>query len=135
MIDVKEETNIYFSNFEQLEKDLGLSGRPSLHRIRSAAIARFAELGFPTPRHEDWRFTSVAPLAKIPFKLAGEEERNGLTDERLNRAAFQLDGCTRLVFANGQYVPELSSLRALPNGVIVDSLAAVLDTHPEAVEP
>ena len=34
--------------------------------------------------------------------------------------------CAQLVFVNGRYAPELSSLRSLPQGVRVGSLAAVL---------
>ena len=41
---------------------------PWLFPLRKAGLARFAELGFPTLRHEDWRFTNVAPIAKLPFK-------------------------------------------------------------------
>ena len=40
--------------------------------LRKAGIASFAELGFPTLHDEDWRFTNVAPLAKLPFKPAAE---------------------------------------------------------------
>jgi len=37
-------------------------------------LARFAELGFPGPRDEEWRFTSLAPLLKVPFELAWDED-------------------------------------------------------------
>jgi len=36
-------------------------------------MSRFAELGFPTLRDEDWRFTNVAAIAKL------------LSNPRLNR--------------------------------------------------
>ena len=41
---------------------------PALQRLRKAAIARFAELGFPGPRDEEWRFTPLAPLVQTPFR-------------------------------------------------------------------
>jgi Fe-S cluster assembly protein SufD len=135
MIDVKEETNIYLSNFEQFEKDTAKSARPFLNRIRKAAIARFAELGFPTLRDEDWKFTNVTPIAKIPFKPAVASDRNGLTVAKLSPVSFQTGVGDRLVFVNGHYAPDLSTLRPLPKGVMVSSLATVLTTQPEAVEP
>ena len=56
-----------------LEKD---AARPRPARrspaCRRAAIARFAELGFPGTRNEDWKFTSVAPLVRTPLLLPGE---------------------------------------------------------------
>src|SRR5205085_2381753 len=46
----------------------GAAGAPSwLKQIREGAIARFAELGFPTTKQEEWRFTSVAPIVDTPF--------------------------------------------------------------------
>ena len=39
-----------------------------LPRVRRAAIARFAALGFPTTKNEDWHFTSVAPIAEAEFQ-------------------------------------------------------------------
>ena len=134
MIGVKEERNIYLSDFERSEKELSRIGRPGLHRLRKAAIASFAELGFPTLRDEEWRFTNVSPIAKIPFRTVPEYEVNGLSVERIEQAAFRLGPCHRLVFVNGHYAANLSSLRSLPEGVIVSSLATMLDTHPEMVE-
>ena len=32
-------------------------------RSATAALARFAQLGFPTVRNEEWRFTSVSQIA------------------------------------------------------------------------
>ena len=36
---------------------------PWVQALREAAFQRFAELGFPTTRDEEWRFTNVAPIA------------------------------------------------------------------------
>ena len=36
----------------------------------AADRARFAELGFPTPRDEDWRFTPIKPITELNFKTA-----------------------------------------------------------------
>ena len=56
----------YLQRFEKFEKE---PRQPSwVFPLRKAGIARFAELGFPTLKDEDWRFTNVAPIAKLPFK-------------------------------------------------------------------
>ena len=39
--------------------------------VRKAGIASFAKQGFPQLSDEDWRFTNVAPIAKLNFQLAG----------------------------------------------------------------
>jgi Fe-S cluster assembly protein SufD len=43
--------------------------------------------------------------------------------------------CTTLVFVNGRFSPALSTQRALPGGVVVASLASVLETDPGLVDP
>jgi len=42
-----------------------------IDQIREEARQRFAELGFPTIHDEDWRFTSVAPIARTHFVPSG----------------------------------------------------------------
>jgi len=96
MIGVRKRLNIHSANFEQLERDLGEAKRAPTHRLRKAALKRFTELGFPTLRHEDWRFTNVAPIAKIPFKLAGPGDARSITLEMVEQAGFHVGGATGL---------------------------------------
>ena len=42
-----------------------------IDRIREEARQRFSDLGFPTTHDEDWRFTSVAPIARTRFEPCG----------------------------------------------------------------
>ena len=100
-----------------------------LRSIRRAAIDRFLELGFPTTRHEDWRFTNVRPIAETDFVTP--ESAQVPRRERL--AKFRVPGeGPRLVFVDGRYVPELSSLGGLPEGVWIGGLRAAL-SHQEAL--
>lgn len=84
---------------------------------REAAIERFRDVGFPTTRQEEWRFTNVAPIVSTAFKLAPAGAPPGLDSARVPRRPAQA------VFLNGVYQPELSSLSGLPAGVQVGSLA------------
>jgi Fe-S cluster assembly protein SufD len=135
MIDVKEEKNIYLSNFARFEKESAGNGRPWLDRLRKAAMKRFTELGFPTSRNEDWKFTSVAPIAKIPFRPIVSSDNDRVTSEPLAEAGHTIDDAIQLVFINGHYAPGVSSLPRLPDGVIVTGLAAALHEHTELIEP
>jgi Fe-S cluster assembly protein SufD len=93
--------------------------------VRKAALARFAELGLPSVRHEDWRFTNLAPLARTAFVRPGHDPRAVAADD-LRPALWDASGACRLVFLNGRYAPHLSSVEALPEGVLLGSLAAAL---------
>ena len=93
---------------------------------RKAGLARFAELGFPTVRDEDWRFTNLAPLTKLPLKPLRPAASVGVAAADLSGFTFASLPAARLVFLDGQFAPELSTLPALPAGVRVANLAAAL---------
>ncbi|HKS25401.1 MAG TPA: Fe-S cluster assembly protein SufD [Thermoanaerobaculia bacterium] len=38
------------------------------HDIREQAAQRFAQLGWPTSRQEEWKYTNVAPIARVNWK-------------------------------------------------------------------
>ena len=52
------------------EQELAQNGPDWVRRLRRAGRERFGEIGFPTTRQEEWRATSVAPLAKTAFRPA-----------------------------------------------------------------
>ncbi len=127
-----QETGPYWSKFERLEK---LVREPNwVTAARKTAMARFAELGFPTLRDEAWRFTNVAPIAKLPFRPALEPDRDGVSPETLLRFPFAGPPGIRLVFVNGHFAPELSPIASQPDGVRVSSLARELARDATFVE-
>ena len=85
------------------------AGDPWLTERREAAIARFAELGFPTLRTEAWKYTNVAPLTRTAFTPARPAQ---VTREAV--APFLIDGCRHVVLANGRLAPELSDFAVAP---------------------
>jgi Fe-S cluster assembly protein SufD len=94
--------------------------------IRSKAKARFDEVGYPTAKLEDWRFTNVSPISKQNFHAS----KNGLVLGEAFRAAFFSRGA-RLAFVNGKFAPALSSLAGLPAGLVVGNLAALYNDPKE----
>ncbi len=137
MIGVKEKQDIYVSTYAQLEQELTAGDWSWTRPIRKAAIERFAELGLPTSKLEEWKFTSVAPIAKLAFQPP-RQPANELTIEELASTpladvAFGT-GCHRLVFVNGRFCSELSSIDALPEGARVTSLSAALRTDAAVIE-
>lgn len=123
----------YLTSFAQFEKEATGTDQAWLRSIRQEAIARFITLGFPTLRHEDWRFTDVSPIAKTRFALARDGHAK-VAPRRLERFTFPALACVQLVFVNGRYAPELSSLSSLPDGVKVLSLAQALTSDPDVLE-
>jgi Fe-S cluster assembly protein SufD len=102
--------------------------------LRKAGMARFAELGFPTVHDEDWRFTNVAPLAKLPFRPVSESADDAAAKSTLEKYIFAHLPGSQLVFVNGHFHAALSTVGRLPAGVKVASLAAALTTDSAFIE-
>jgi len=122
-------TNEYLEDFARLEKREG--GNPAwIAPIRKAAISRFAEMGFPTTRDEEWRFTNVAPIAGAVFRRA-DPAAPALEDIR----PFLLGATARnrLVFVNGHFAPALSLAAWEPDGVDLMRLRRLLGEAPDAL--
>jgi len=118
------ESDPYLEQFQRFEDE---DRRPSwLYPIRKAGLARFAELGFPTLNHEDWRFTNVAPVAALPFKPVFKPESDGGVEQAIKDSAFAGLPGGKLVFIDGHFVPNLSTLPAVPKGATFASLAKAL---------
>jgi Fe-S cluster assembly protein SufD len=127
--------DLYLAHFEQMEKDFATNNPPAVNRLRQTAMARFVERGFPGPRNEDWRFTSVAPIVQTTFQpAAADYERINRISERVRAGTFTLPEGTRLVFVDGIFARDLSHLPLLGGGVVCGSLASALHDDPAAVE-
>jgi len=123
MTQVKEQQSRYLDQFERFER--GGDGGPAwLLPIRKAAFARFTELGFPTTKHEEWRYTNVSPIAQTEFAQSmapNDQPGTGAVEP------FSLGAGAVITLVNGRYVPALSSSGNLPDGVVVESLAAAFE--------
>jgi len=100
--------------------------------LQKAALSRFNEVGFPTRRDEEWRFTDVRRIAETPFTQAGATD---FTRSDLAKTPFAELLETRLVFVNGRYSAELSSVSSLPPSVKIKNLADALKNDASALEP
>src|SRR6266851_9334646 len=104
-------------------------GEPAwLAERRRGALARFAELGLPTRRQEDWRFTNLRALETTLYPPAGggtEVEESTLAPHRLGVPSH------RIALVNGRYSAALSDVSRLPAGVWLGSLKTALQDLPD----
>lgn len=134
MQQITKKTEQYLSYFERFEKSLNGEASTRLHAIRKAAIAKFAELGFPTTKNEEWRYTDVSPIANGSFVPSVTHTRSKVTPQELERFSFGHPEWIRIVCINGQFSKELSSITDLPAGVRISSLAEAIKQYPDLVE-
>ena len=125
-----------------------------LQNLRQQGMARFEALGFPSTKNEDWHFTSVAPIAERPFRLAlPSSTESPATDRRessrrkddaanslgvkpadLERFGFGRAEWHRLVFINGVFEESLSSFEDIGDAVRVGSLGSAIQSGSPLLE-
>src|SRR5262245_54011331 len=122
----------YVAGWERARPRWQHNGQKGLARLREEALQRFMARGLPTTREEEWRFTSVAPIAERTFALAlpsaTEVSAGDIARLRLPIASVEL------VFVNGRHVPALSRVGAVPKGSSVESLADALAARSDQID-
>jgi Fe-S cluster assembly protein SufD len=116
----------YERHFSELEKGEGRNRKGWLRTLRERAMASFHELGFPTTRDEEWKYTDVGPIARTAFRPAGRD-LDKFSSAALARLIPHDFDAYRLVFVNGYYAPGLSSPRPPSQELEIGSLAAALE--------
>jgi Fe-S cluster assembly protein SufD len=89
---------------------------------RQACLTLFAQLGIPTIKDEEWKYTNLKPYFEIPYTLT---TKNGHSRWE-NLTSWKRGYDVNLVCVNGIFRPELSDLHGLPAGISVSSLAETL---------
>src|SRR6187549_1092209 len=99
--------------FEQRLRDAVMDAAPLLSAkllpvsVRSAALNKALAAGLPQVRDDLWRYADLrflASAALAPVQIDAEVLAPAITP----LLPARLDGFTRLVFANGRFVPSLS---------------------------
>ncbi|HSE30330.1 MAG TPA: Fe-S cluster assembly protein SufD [Pyrinomonadaceae bacterium] len=93
--------------------------------VRGSALDRFEQLGFPTVKSEEWKYTNLGPFLKekitpaVPVEIAADAIARYVYPETVNNHA---------VLVNGFFNAELSSLKG--EGIVAcDLLEAIADAR------
>jgi Fe-S cluster assembly protein SufD len=121
---VAQEQNTFGAAFLALQEAESV---PRLKGLRESAMRQFEETGFPTVRDEEWKYTNVAPIARAGFEPAAARTGTPTLDAGAADAFTYAEAArSQLIFVNGIFRPDSSSLEALPRGVLAMSLADAL---------
>lgn len=124
--------NWYKGNYAEFVKGLNGDHRFFYDTIRKNAIARFDELNFPTNKDEEWKYTNIGPLLRHNF--APSTEAVTLSKDGLNEYLYgEKDSCL-LVFTNGNYSKELSTIPEYFDGIKVSTLFDALKNQEPAAK-
>ena len=111
----------YISKYTNSEKTFSSAVRD----LKADAISNFKNLGFPTTRNEEWKYTNVAGLLKNDFTDSGNELH--LTKKDIESFLPKEVNGIVLVFENGKFSKQLSNIENLPKGIVAGNLKDHLD--------
>jgi Fe-S cluster assembly protein SufD len=92
-------------------------------QIRLAALEAFKATGFPSTKHEEWKYTSVRDISAAQYRVADRERAHGLSPSHI--AAVLPAGLDAhvVVLIDGYYEPGLSQVHTEP-GLTLENIAA-----------
>ena len=79
--------------------------------LREQAFQKFCELGIPSTKDEDWKYTNIQALAKVHFRPSAPSAQQ-LPESELS-PLFVSEKSHRLVFVDGVFQPSLSRTNGL----------------------
>ncbi len=118
---VKQET-LYQQAFRELQQAANVPAW--LKRLRSNAMDVFGQLGFPSVREEDWKYTNVAPIARSAFRPSTllRYSDTPIPSSSINSLLYPEAVHSQLVFVNGRLRADLSNLTGLHDSVWISEL-------------
>lgn len=127
---ITEKPHSLLSNFDLVRELLALNGPESLRAVREQALAKFAAVGIPTTRDEEFKYLPLNRLRETEYKPAyGATLSEG---DLVGMPLIGLEGPV-LTLVNGEFAPELSNVSGLPDGVHVMPLSGALADHEDRV--
>jgi len=105
----------------------GISAPAWLTKRRQQAIKNFTDIGLPSVRDEQWRYTNLRALKKHLFSAVEAKKNADITLEPSEHS--------RMVFVDGVYRVDLSNLDSLDSKIQLLSLADCLANETDFIEP
>ena len=84
-----------------------------LQDLRDAATEYVLSSSFPTVKDEEWRFTDLSSVLQIPFHIPQNNQSKVKLADIIMPVKNRDDLPLRLVFVNGFYAPDLSTVESL----------------------
>lgn len=128
------QTDRLVSLFEQNKEILNQGSSPILNRIREVSVKRFAQIGIPDFKYEDYKYTNLKPAFEKSYRQELVRESGLINLNEVFKCNIpQLD--THLVFlVNGWFYSGNNPAAALPNGVVLGSLDQMANEQPELLQ-
>lgn len=120
----------YLQNFDLLETKLNGLSKSRFHELRREAFQKLKENGLPTPKQEEWKYTSLRDVENGEYRLAEPSSVETLSDEVVSSHRIPDLQCPEVVLVDGVYSEKHSSL---PEGLNVRAFRGLSPDEAEAL--
>ncbi|MBI5415306.1 MAG: SufD family Fe-S cluster assembly protein, partial [Candidatus Omnitrophica bacterium] len=129
-----ERSSLFMEQLDVLTGPLAQEKSPDwLARLRREGLARFRQLGIPTLKDEEWKYTNVSPLAGYRYAPVAKSALSpAQRKDILERHASKED--LNIVFVNGALDKELSGLGKVAGGVEILPLRDAVENNPAPLQ-
>jgi len=118
------------AGFRASEERMNGETKSPLHQVRRAALQTFETLGFPTTKHEEWKYSNVMSLINKAYEI---DQPSTISAEDLDSLQIPNLSGNILCFVNGQYRADLSRIVSPTSEVQIMSFREALTEQSEAV--
>ncbi|CAN5528309.1 Fe-S cluster assembly protein SufD [soil metagenome] len=122
------------SSFSEFEKSIFDQRDSAVHTVRRNALTSFERIGFPGTRHEEYKYTPISKALEKNFNFNPVEAKTSIDKEILSK--IFLDGLesNRLVFINGFYSKDFSSIISPENEMTISEFSEAERNNAELLE-
>lgn len=126
--------NTLISGFGAFESRLNGEASTPLHEIRRDAVKTLEKIGFPTTKHEDWRYTNFAPQLKKQWNEVSADSHISI-DQKMLQGFIPADfDANLIVLVDGVWNEELSSIKEEDKSIIIESFSKAIKSHKSLIE-
>jgi len=103
-----------FNQLQTIDPDHFLSD------VRNEGFHNFNNKGLPTYKNEEWKYTRIADLFTKEYRLTEDETETNISRSMIDEIRMPgYENANELVFVNGKYTPELSSIRSSKEELVI----------------
>ncbi|ELR68968.1 Iron-sulfur cluster assembly protein SufD [Fulvivirga imtechensis AK7] len=124
----------FTTNFEALEKRLNGASALPIHQVRKKAINAFQELGLPTARNEEYKYTDLKKALQKTFDFKAPSPQGKINRETIEECLIPGLDANILIFINGVFSNELSTIISPEDQLTIKDLEAATMEDKELID-
>jgi Fe-S cluster assembly protein SufD len=124
-------TGALLAHFQDFERSLNGKSQSAWHQIRRKAIEHFQNLGIPSPKHEEWKYTNLNKVFKPSYVFGTDSDLQKADIEALMLPNLEANV---LVVVNGRYRADMSTIISSDKQLIIRTLAETYESDQDLIE-